>query len=273
MGRVLAARDRPTGREVAIKVLNPGATSAERERFRLEARLMAKLRHRHIMPVLQVIETASTSAYVMPLVEGESLRELLRREGRLPFDEVVRILLELAAGLGAAHQAGVLHRDVKPENIVLEGSTQEVLVMDFGIARPLDRGQPRLTLGGNLLGTPDYMSPEQAAGDAELGPASDIYAFGIVGFEMITGRLPLRGRDRGRHAGKTDNGGGTPCRVVPARLSGRPGGHHRPLPRQAPRRPLGRHGVRGRSAAADAGAGHWVGSAADPLDPGDPLGC
>jgi serine/threonine-protein kinase len=127
----------------------------------------------------------------MPLVEGESLRDLLRREGRLPYDEVVRILLELAAGLQAAHQAGVVHRDVKPENILLEGSAREVLIMDFGIARSRDPDEPRLTMNGSVLGTPDYMSPEQAAGDPNPGPATDIYAFGIVGFEMITGRLPF----------------------------------------------------------------------------------
>jgi eukaryotic-like serine/threonine-protein kinase len=188
---VFAARDEMLGRTVAIKVLSPNSDPLEAERFRREARLMAQLRHPHIVPVYQVARTDGLAWFVMPLVEGENLRALLMREGRLPIDESVRILREIAAGLHVAHQAGIVHRDIKPENVLLEGNGRHVLVTDFGIARAERAGDSRLTVRDAVVGTPHYMSPEQATGEGETGPASDIYSFGVVGYELLTGRLPF----------------------------------------------------------------------------------
>ncbi|HXI22183.1 MAG TPA: serine/threonine-protein kinase [Gemmatimonadales bacterium] len=188
---VYAAREVALERPLAFKVLLPHAGTVAAERFRREARLGARVRHPHVMPIYLVRELGGLSFFVMPLVTGTNLRELLAREGRLPLDEVQRVLDESASGLAAAHQEGVIHRDVKPENILLEGSGRHVLIGDFGIARGLGADERRVTSDGTLVGTPDYMSPEQSRGEERIDRRTDIYALGVVGFEMVTGRLPF----------------------------------------------------------------------------------
>ena len=199
MATVWLARDLKHDRLVALKVLDPalGSTLGP-ERFLREIKLAARLQHPHIVPVYDSGESSLPIAgggrlwYTMPYVDGESLRDRLRREGALPAAEATRIAAEAALALDYAHRQGVVHRDVKPENILLsrEGSA---LVADFGIARPLGTtGDPELTMHGMIVGTPTYMSPEQAAG-GDVGPSSDLYSLGCVLFEMLTGRPPFTG--------------------------------------------------------------------------------
>lgn len=189
--RVWDAYDVPLDRKVAVKVLLPEAGVAAGRRFRREAQLIARVRHPHVMPIYHVREHDGLSYFLMPLVKGETLRDLLSREGRLPFDEVVRILDQAAAGLQAAHEAGIIHRDVKPANILLEGSDRAVLLTDFGVARPFDTTEQRVTADGEVVGTAEYMSPEQVENAGSVNERTDVYALGIVGFEMLTGRLPF----------------------------------------------------------------------------------
>jgi eukaryotic-like serine/threonine-protein kinase len=198
MATVYLARDTRHDRPVALKVLRPElAASLGAERFLLEIRVTARLQHAHILPLLDsgVLETApgrSLPFYVMPYVEGESLRDRLRRETQLPVDEAVRITAEVGGALGHAHGQGVVHRDVKPENILLSGG--HAIVADFGIARAasLALGE-RLTETGLALGTPHYMSPEQVAGDREVDARADVYALGCVLYEMLAGEPPFTG--------------------------------------------------------------------------------
>jgi serine/threonine-protein kinase len=198
MATVYLARDLKHDRPVALKVLRPElAASLGAERFLLEIRVTARLQHAHILPLLDsgVLETGpgrSLPFYVMPYVEGESLRDRLRRETQLPLDEAVRIAAEVGGALGYAHGQGVVHRDVKPENILLSGD--QAIVADFGIARAasLARGE-RLTETGLALGTPHYMSPEQVAGDREVDARADVYALGCVLYEMLAGEPPFTG--------------------------------------------------------------------------------
>jgi serine/threonine-protein kinase len=188
---VFAVREPGLGRTIAVKVLLPGMSPAVEGRFRREARLVARVRHPGVIPIYFVREQDGLSYFGMPFVEGESLREVIAREGRLALDEVVRILTECAEGLEAAHQTAIVHRDVKPENILLEGSLRRVVLTDFGIARGLREDESRVTGQGDMVGTPEYMSPEQAAGEEHLDERTDVYALGVVGFEMLTGRLPF----------------------------------------------------------------------------------
>ncbi len=201
MATVWLARDLRYDRLVALKVLRPeAAASLGAERFLREIQLAARLQHPHIVSVYDSgeIETASRPGapilwYTMPYVEGESLRERLVREGPLRPDEAIRITREVARGLQYAHEHGVVHRDVKPENILLtrDGST---LVADFGIALPIDlSGSPHLTGSGIVIGTPVYMSPEQASGNPNLDARTDIYSLGCVLYEMLTGNPPFLG--------------------------------------------------------------------------------
>jgi hypothetical protein len=153
---------------------------------------MAKLRHPHIVPVFAIGEGHGLAYLIMPRIVGEDLRARIAREGPLPAIEVHRISCELASALEAAHAAGVIHRDLKPDNVLLEGDEQRALLSDFGIARRTAEVGGALTMAGVLLGTPHYMSPEQAAGEPEIGPPSDIYSLGVVAYEMLTGRTPFR---------------------------------------------------------------------------------
>ena len=194
MAIVFRARDLRHDRTVAVKVLRPELGEAlGAERFLREVRITAKLSHPHILPLLDSGEADGLLFYVMPFVEGESLRDLLAREGELPVDDALRITREVADALGYAHTHGVVHRDIKPENILLQGG--HALVADFGIARAFDAPelQQSITLTGTSIGTPLYMSPEQAHGDANLDGRSDLYSLGCVAYEMLTSEPPYTG--------------------------------------------------------------------------------
>ena len=190
MGVVYLARELNLDRAVALKVLPPDlATLPElRERFLREARTAALLSHPNIVPIHHASEAGGFAFFAMGFVDGENLAEFLRPRERLSPPETVRVLREVAWALAYAHARGVVHRDVKPENIMLERATSRVLVTDFGIAR--DERVTSLTEQGRVLGTVHYMSPEQAVGDA-LDGRSDLYSLGVVGFLALTGRLPF----------------------------------------------------------------------------------
>ena len=194
---VFLVKDKRLKRDLALKALRPDLMLSDQllTRFRREAETVAALRHPHIVPIYDIGEAAGIAYILMPLIQGESLRALLLREGPRPAREASRILLEAADALEAAHEAGVVHRDIKPENIMLEGKGRRVQLMDFGIAKAIDTSDttPGLTSTGMLVGTPHYMSPEQAAGDLHLDHRSDQYSLAVVGFQMITGSLPFDG--------------------------------------------------------------------------------
>ena len=194
MATVFLARDLKHDRPVALKVLHPElAMSLGPERFLREIKLAARLQHPHILTVLDSGETNGRLWFTMPLVEGESLRDRLRRERQLPVEDALRIAREAAQALQYAHQHGVIHRDIKPENLLLtdDGNT---LVADFGIARSLGGGSDeKLTETGLVVGTPAYMSPEQAAGDKGLDARTDVYSLAAVVYEMLTGEPPFTG--------------------------------------------------------------------------------
>ncbi len=193
---VYSAIDTQLKRDVAIKVLRPelAREPVMRERFRREAEAVARLRHPNIVPIYAVGEGDGLAWYVMPLVAGESLRARLERETRLPVDLASRFLIEAAGALGAAHRAGLVHRDIKPDNILLDGDAPNVLLTDFGIAKALagDTLVGGLTATGVVIGTPQYMSPEQASGEA-VDPRSDIYSLGVVAYQMLAGEVPFGG--------------------------------------------------------------------------------
>jgi serine/threonine-protein kinase len=193
MATVYLARDLRHDRPVALKVLRPElAASLGPERFLQEIRIAARLQHPHILPVHDSGEAGGRLWYTMPYVEGESLRQRLMREGPLPLDQAERIALQVLGALGYAHAHGVIHRDIKPENILLEGD--QAVVADFGVARALTAaGEDRLTETGLTLGTPAYMSPEQAGGSRELDGRSDLYALACVLYEMLAGQPPFVG--------------------------------------------------------------------------------
>jgi eukaryotic-like serine/threonine-protein kinase len=198
MSRVFIATDVSLGRRVVVKVL-PAELAADVsvERFRREITLAARLQHPHIVPLLTAGETDGLPYFTMPFVEGESLRANLDARGELPVAVGVRILREVAAALSAAHDKGIVHRDIKPDNILLSGGS--AMVTDFGVAKALDAAvahgeSSELTGIGITLGTPAYMSPEQAAASSEIDARSDIYAFGAMAYEIFGGRTPFAGR-------------------------------------------------------------------------------
>ena len=193
MATVFLAHDLRHERDVAIKVLHPElAASLGAERFEREIKVAAKLQHPHILTLYDSGAADGLLFYVMPFVQGESLRDKLDREQMLPVEEALTITLEVADALGHAHSLGIVHRDIKPENIMLSGG--HALVADFGIARALtgDAREQKLTQTGTSIGTPLYMSPEQAAGD-EVGATADLYSLGCVTYEMLTGAPPFTG--------------------------------------------------------------------------------
>ena len=195
MATVYLAQDIRHKRPVALKVLHPElAATLGPERFQREIELAARLQHPHILPVHDSGETAGQLWFTMPFVEGESLRDRLIRQKQLPIEDALRITTEAARALDYAHRHGVIHRDIKPENILLtkEGDT---LVADLGIGRALDTAdtEGKLTQTGVVVGTPAYMSPEQAAGERELDGRSDLYSLGVVLYEMLAGEPPYTG--------------------------------------------------------------------------------
>ena len=193
MARVYVADDLRHHRKVAIKVLKPELTAEfGAERFLREIETSANLRHPHILPLFDSGDTGESLFFVMPYVEGESLRARLEREGQLPVDEAILIATEVADALGYAHARGIIHRDIKPENILLEGG--HAVVADFGIARALRATHdPALTQTGTSLGTPRYMSPEQASGEREIDGRADLYSLGCTLYEMLAGQPPFSG--------------------------------------------------------------------------------
>jgi len=192
MATVYLARDLRHDREVAIKVLRPElAAVIGAERFLAEIKTTANLQHPHILPLHDSGEVNGAVFYVMPFVEGESLRDRLQREKQLPIAEAVRIATEVASALNYAHRHGVIHRDIKPENILLHDG--RALVADFGIALAASSAGSRMTETGMSLGTPHYMSPEQAMGERTLDARTDLYALGCVLYEMLTGDPPFTG--------------------------------------------------------------------------------
>ncbi len=199
MSRVFLANENALGRKVVIKVLAPElAATLSVERFKREIMLAARLQHPHIVPLLHSGVAGGSLYYTMPFVDGESLRDRMSRERQMSITDVSRILEEVASALGYAHEQGVVHRDMKPENVLFFHG--QAVVLDFGIAKALsasannDEQSGRITQRGMSLGTPMYIAPEQAAGDPDLDHRADIYALGIVTYEMLCGHPPFSGR-------------------------------------------------------------------------------
>ena len=193
MATVYLAQDLRHDRRVALKVLRPElAAVIGAERFLAEIKLTANLQHPHILPLFDSGAADGYLFYVMPFVEGETLRDRLNREKQLPVADAVRIATEVASALDYAHRHGVVHRDIKPENILLHD--RQAMVADFGIALAASKASgQRMTETGMSLGTPHYMSPEQAMGEREITARSDVYALGAMLYEMLTGDPPFTG--------------------------------------------------------------------------------
>jgi tetratricopeptide (TPR) repeat protein len=193
MSRVFLADEPALGRRVVIKVLPPEmAAGVNQDRFRREIQLAARLQHPHIVQLLAAGSEGDLLWYVMPYIEGESLRVKLARESELPVKEVLRILREVTDALSYAHEQGVVHRDIKPDNILLAG--KHALVTDFGVAKAVTESSAgALTSLGMALGTPAYMAPEQASGDPHVDHRADLYALGAMAYEMLAGRPPFTG--------------------------------------------------------------------------------
>jgi len=193
MATVYLAEDLRHGRDVAVKVLHPDLSSAlGPDRFLREIRLAARLNHPHILPLFDSGEADGFLYYVMPFIVGESLRDLLNREGRIPMEQACGIARSVAGALDYAHRNQIVHRDIKPENIMINEG--EAMVMDFGIAKALTAASTEtLTQIGMVVGTPAYVSPEQAAGETDIDGRSDQYSLGCVVFEMLSGERPFSG--------------------------------------------------------------------------------
>ncbi len=194
MGIVYKGRDRRLKRPVAIKLLPPELAfrSEIRSRFLREAEMAAQLSHPHIVPIYSVDEREGLVYFVMALVEGENLGTRIARQGPIPADETRRILREVGDALAYAHSQNTVHRDIKPDNILLDSTTGRTMVTDFGIARAVSEGgEAKLTATGIAIGTPAFMSPEQSAGDRDIDGRTDLYALGIVAYQMLCGDLPF----------------------------------------------------------------------------------
>jgi serine/threonine-protein kinase len=188
MSRVFVATERALNRKVVVKVLPPDlAAGVNRERFRREIQLAAQLQHPHIVPLLSAGDTEGFLYYTMPFIEGESLKHALSHGTRFSTREVVGVLHDVVDALAYAHSRGVIHRDVKPANVLRSG--KHALVADFGVAKALSAAMPAvgMTTSGMAIGTPQYMAPEQLAGDPAADHRVDIYAVGLLGYELLTG--------------------------------------------------------------------------------------
>ena len=195
MSRVFLADDVALDRKVVVKVLAPElAGGVNVDRFKREISTAARLQHPHIVPLLTAGQVDGLPYFTMPFVEGESLRRQIAR-GELPVNQAIAILRDVAKALDYAHSKGVVHRDIKPDNVLISGAS--AAVTDFGVAKALasaTHGGTTLTAIGVALGTPAYMAPEQAAGDPNVDHRADIYAFGATAYEMLAGRTPFAGR-------------------------------------------------------------------------------
>jgi serine/threonine protein kinase len=195
MARVFLADERNLHRQIVIKVLRPElAAGVSADRFSREVRLAAKLQQANIVPLIATGDAGGLPYYTMPFVAGESLRALLDKTPQLPVAQAIDILVDVARALAYAHERGIVHRDIKPENILLSGGT--AVVTDFGIAKALsvsrtEHDHDTLTNVGVSLGTPAYMAPEQAMGEPTVDPRADLYALGIVAYEMLAGERPF----------------------------------------------------------------------------------
>jgi Tol biopolymer transport system component/tRNA A-37 threonylcarbamoyl transferase component Bud32 len=194
MATVYLARDIKHNRQVAVKVLRPDLAAAlGHERFLREIEIAANLTHPHILPLYDSGEADGFLYYVMPYIEGDTLRDRIEKEGELPVTEAVRIIREVADALAFAHSQGVVHRDIKPDNVMLSG--RHAMVTDFGVAKAVSEatGRSTLTTAGVALGTPTYMAPEQATADPHVDHRADIYAIGVMAYELLAGRTPFQG--------------------------------------------------------------------------------
>lgn len=194
MSRVFVAKDRALGRTIVVKVLPPDlAAGVNRERFRREIQLAAQLQHPHIVPLLSAGEHGELLWYTMPFIDGESLRAAIERKKQFSVREVSRILHDIVDALAHAHKRGVVHRDIKPANILTQGA--HALVTDFGVAKALSAALPGVgvTTAGMAIGTPSYMAPEQLAGDPTADHRIDLYAVGLLAYELLTGESPFVG--------------------------------------------------------------------------------
>ena len=195
MGRVYLARDPQLNRRVAVKVMNPAKARdpAARRRFIRESQAAAAVEHPHIMTIHQVGEDRGLPYIVMQHLKGRTLAEVQRTGERLPLREVLRIGREIAEGLAAAHQRGLVHRDIKPDNVFLEGAPRSVRIIDFGLARDVGGDAARVTVDGAVVGTPAYMPPERI-GTQDLDAKSDLFGLGVILYELLADRLPFEGR-------------------------------------------------------------------------------
>ena len=198
MSRVFVATETALSRRVVLKVLAPELTATlSAERFKREISLAARLQHPNIVPLLSAGQAGQRLYYTMPLIDGDSLRERMGRERPMSIGNASRILEEVASALAYAHGEGIVHRDMKPENVMFFHG--RAVVLDFGIGKAVsaaqrEEGDARITQAGVSLGTPTYIAPEQAAGDPSLDHRADIYALGVVAYEMLTGHPPFAGR-------------------------------------------------------------------------------
>ncbi len=268
MATVYLAEDRKHRRPVAIKVLHPELAAAlGAERFLREIEIAARLQHPHILPLYDSGSAGGQLYYVMPYVEGESLRDRLSREQQLPLEDALRIATEVAGALAYAHSHGIVHRDIKPENIMLSGGT--AVVADFGIAHAVTAAgeEHDLTQTGTIIGTPAYMSPEQATGSAELDGRSDEYSLACVVYEMVVGEPPFTGPTAQAIIARHSLDMVSPPSIVRATTCG--GGRDPARPREGAGGSLPDHGAL-RGGAEHAVPGHGRGA---PGDAGAPCGC